>query len=319
MKDSFAFASGAVRALENGLLNRSFFNTLSQAEPGEMRKMLIDRGFTGFEKTADPDEALRDRMETVYAELLPYLADESVLDAGLLPHDFHNLKVALKGLIRGGKRQDLFLLPAKCDPDEMWEAVSGKAWDDLPPFLREAAREGYEILTQTGSGQMLDLELDRRCLTAVLEAAGRVGGLARRWAERFVIYADLKTALRLSRQDPGEALIRCALAPVPGLDTAALAEAIPAGEGATCALIREKFDELPDPESASAAALEKAMEDRLTELLTEARSVPCGPEVPLAYYLARETERKNVCILVSAALAGRRGTSMTERLREPYA
>ena len=41
--------------------------------------------------------------------------------------------------------------------------------------------------------------------------------------------------------------------------------------------------------------------------------------MPLAYYLARETERKNVCILVSAARAGKSAAGMTERLREPYA
>ncbi|MBP5289715.1 MAG: V-type ATPase subunit [Clostridia bacterium] len=203
MKDSFAFAAGGVRALENSLLTRAFFFTLADADEGERRRLLADRGFTGFEKSADPDEALSGRMEAVYEELLTYLPDGSILDFCLLPNDYHNLKVALKGLIRGGERKSLYRRPALYDPALLREPLSAKDWDALPPFLREDAREGYEILTQTGNGQQLDLELDRRCLLAVLEAGKKAGDLARAYTEKFVLYTDLRVALRLSRQTPG--------------------------------------------------------------------------------------------------------------------
>ncbi|MBQ3865710.1 MAG: V-type ATPase subunit [Clostridia bacterium] len=313
MKQSFAFATGAVRALENGLLPRSFFAALQQADPAERRRMLVDRGFAGFADTADPDLATRDRMEAVYEELLPYLPDPGVLDVCLLPHDFHNLKAALKGVLRGGERKDLYLRPAKFDPDGLWQAITSRDPDALPPFLREAAKEGYEILTATGDGQQMDLELDRRCLEAQLAAAPRAGAIIERWAARHAVYADLRIALRLARQEPGDALIDCALAEAPGLDTGLLKEAIRAGRGAVAALIRERFDELPDPDGAGAAALEKAMDDQLSQILAETRSVPCGPEVVAAYYLRREIERKNVCILASF---GDRPERVRERLRE---
>lgn len=317
MKDSFAFATGAVRALENTLLPRGFFNSLAEADGEERRRMLADRGFTGFETTADPDLALKGRMQAVYEELLPYLPDPSVLDFCLLPNDYHNLKVALKGLVRGGERADLYRLPAKCDPAALWEPLSAKDWDALPSFLREDAREGYEILTQTGNGQQLDLELDRRSLVACLKAAERAGDLARRYMERFALYADLRCALRLSRQHPGDALIRAALAPVPGLDLAALATAAATGDDAVRDFIRTVFDGLPD--DADAAALELMMENDLAALLERARTVSAGPEVPIAYYLARETECKNLRILMTAANAGKGSGAIRERMRETYA
>ena len=317
MKDSFAFATGAVRVMENGLVPRAFFYSLAEADGEERRRALVDRGFTGFETSSDPDLALKGRMQAVYEELLPYLPDPAVLDFCLLPNDYHNLKVALKGLIRGGERADLYRLPAKCDPATLWEPLSAKDWDALPAFLREDAREGYEILTQTGNGQQLDLELDRRSLVACLKAAEKAGDLAKTYMETFALYADLRCALRLSRQKPGEALIRAALAPAPGLDLPALAEATAMGESAVLELVRSKLDALPD--AADAAALELYMENDLLALLEKARTVAAGPEVPVAYYLAREAECKNVRILMTAANAGKGAAEIRERMRETYA
>lgn len=317
-QNDFAFASGAVRAMENSLLPRSFFTNLAQARGEELRRQLLDRGFAGFEKTSDPDLALKDRMQRVYEDLVDYLPDRSVLDFCILPHDFHNLKAALKGLLLGGERQDLYLRPATFDPAGLWDIVSRRAWGELPEAMRAAAREGYEILTQTGSGQQFDLALDRFCLEEMQTAAEKAGSFAKGYAEQYALFADLRVALRLARQKPGEALILSALAEVPGLDLPALREAVAEGEEAVAAYITEHFD-LPDPMALGTAGFEQALEDRLTAELAQVRNIPCGPEVPIAYYLARETERKNLCILISSAAAGRDAGKALERLRETNA
>lgn len=319
MKDNFAFATGGVRALENGLLNRAFLTTLAEAGAEEQRRMLIDRGFTGFEKTSDPDKALAGRMEQVYEELLPYLPDRSVLDVCLLPNDYHNLKVAVKGLVRGGERKDLYRRPALVDPDQLWEPLSAKDWESLPGFLREDAREGYEVLTQTGSGQALDLELDRRCLAAMLAAGQKVGGTTASYAEKFVRCAVLRVALRLSRQEPGDALIRAALLDAPGLDLIALTNAVQSGEGAVKAYIRENCDLPEEAFAGGSAGLEKAMENDLVATLQEVRRVACGADVVVAYYLAREMELKNLRILLTGLKAGQKGADLRERMRDNYA
>lgn len=319
MKDSFAFAAGAVRAMETSLLTYAQILALADAEPEDRRRTLIDRGFAGFAETDDPEAALAGRMQAVYDELLPYLPDKGVLDFCVLPNDYHNLKAALKSLLRGGERRDLYRAPALCDPGLLYGALSGKDWDALPAILRDDAREGYEILTQTGNGQQLDLELDRRCLAAVLAAAEKGGALAREYARRWVLYADLRVALRLSRQEPGNALVAAALAPVPGLELPALAEATQAGEEAVKDFIRERFDAWSEEADKGYAALEKAMEDDLTRLLQQAKSLACGADVPVAYYLAREGELKNVRILTAGAKAGRNGAALRERMRETYA
>lgn len=317
-QNDFAFASGAIRAMENSLLPHSVFAALAQARGEELRRQLLDRGFGGFETTMDPDLALKDRMQEVYDDLAAYLPDRGVLDFCLLPNDFHNLKAALKGLLLGGERQDLYLRPCTFDPALLWDLVSRRAWGELPETLRDAAREGYEILTQTGNGQQFDLALDRSCLENMQQAAAKAGRFAASYAEQFALYADLRVALRLARQAPGEALVRSALAAVPGLDLPALQDAVAEGEDAVAAFITEHFD-LPDPRELGAAGFEKALEDRLTERLARARDIPCGPEIPIAYYLARETERKNLCILVSCAAAGKNASQALERLRETNA
>ena len=70
----------------------------------------------------------------------------------------------------------------------------------LPEHLREAAHEAFETLLHTQDGQLCDVILDRAALNAILAAAKRSGSdLLESWAERKVVAADMKTAVRCAR------------------------------------------------------------------------------------------------------------------------
>ena len=66
MKNDFAFASSAVRVMENTLLPESFFDAIAAAEDrGELRRILVDRGLDAFQRSLSQEEA-----EEILAERL---------------------------------------------------------------------------------------------------------------------------------------------------------------------------------------------------------------------------------------------------------
>ncbi len=64
--------------------------------------------------------------------------------------------------------------------------------------------------------------------------------------------------------------------------------------------------------------LEKEGDNFLTELIQPAKYVTLGPEPLWAYYLARETDAKNVRALILGTLSGREPEAIRAGLRRPY-
>ena len=92
----YAYATGRIRALENHLIGTARLGRYLEARSAEDIGRLLTED--GYPAAADPENSLNRELETTYGLIRSLSPDPDMIDALLLAHDFHNLKVMLKAL-----------------------------------------------------------------------------------------------------------------------------------------------------------------------------------------------------------------------------
>lgn len=317
----YAFAVTTVRAKEAELVTPQFADALINAQSFyDAKRMMIDKGFKGFEATDDPSDALKDVMADTWDFIAEAAPDPSLLDFMIVKNDFHNLKAVLKAaVLNDTEPEGFYIYPCVCDPSDFAGIIKAKSFDLFPVFLRDTAREGYELLTSTLDGQLLDIYIDRRSLEETLKRSEKCGAGAKEIADAFAAVADIKTALRSASAKKGEQFLEAALCECDRVDISALKKAAVKGvEDVLRYLDSISLNELSACYRESYTAFERACDNMITDLLCRAKLISFGPEPVIAYFYAKETECKNLRIIMSCKHIGIDPKLIKERTRKLY-
>lgn len=120
--------------------------------------------------------------------------DLSVFDVFLYANDYHNLKAAIKEARMDSEYPGIYIDQGTVDVKRIREAVRTRDFAALPEAMAEPAKEAYEVLLQTGDGQLCDIIIDRQALNAIYQAGKAVGDeCLKLYGELTVASADIKT------------------------------------------------------------------------------------------------------------------------------
>ncbi len=315
----FAFADARIRAMEADLLTPAMVEQmLGMQDTRECLEFLRAHGWQIGEGGSDPHRLVAAESERLWRDVEELLPEAGLLDALLIPNDFHDLKAALKALVSGETAERFFVRPTTLDLDALFGILAEKRYDELPPSMAEAAEQCYDILTSTGDGQRAEMILDRACLVALRDAAGKSGSeLIERYAAWTAAVADCKTAYRAAGRD--EEFLRDAICGSDLLDAESLIRAAAKGQSDLFAMLAESpLAEGAEMLKRSVSAFEKWADDRITALCGIARLKSFGPDPIAAYCLAKLAEIKTVRILLVCRACGASDDTTRERMREVY-
>ncbi|WP_295217667.1 V-type ATPase subunit [Ruminococcus sp.] len=321
MSTEFANAVAAVRAMESTLLTQSDMERMAAAEnTAAIAEILTSCGRT---VPRDKDELLRamdEELEAVWEFLSDYAPENQELEILVYRNNFHNLKAALKALIMDTDAQRLFLRPTSLSLNELPGIVAAKHYDMLPVYMQETAMEAYDILTRTLDGQLADAVLDTAALQAMQTAAEQhKSEFMQKYAQLITVCADMKTAYRCSMMQKSENFLDTAICGSRELDKTSLVRAAARGTDALFTYLGgTPYSEAAEALTISPARFEKWCDDAVISLAEEAKLQSFGIEPLAAYYLAKETEVKNLRILLVCKSCGAVQETITERMRKLY-
>jgi V/A-type H+-transporting ATPase subunit C len=186
--------------------------------------------------------------------------------------------------------------------------------------MRDAASEAYSILTKSLDGQLADSVIDAACLGAMVSSAEAYGcDFMKKYAQLYVISSDIKTAYRCCLLNKSQHYTEIALCGCDILDKSALIRAASSGTDTLLSYLENSgFREYSDALHESTAAFEKLCDEKLIELAQEAGTKAFGPEPLAAYYIAKETEIKNLRIISVCKSCGVSDDAIRERMRRAY-
>lgn len=306
----YANAVAAVKTMENTLLTRNdmeqFINASSTAE--------ID-SLISAKKGGNTASS-----ESVWEMIHDYAPDSRELEILLYKNDFHNLKAALKAMISGKEPQKYYIRPTNLDLNHLEQVLSAKEYDILPDFIRDTAEKAYELIVDTSDGQLVDSFIDTAALSAMQKSSADFGGdFIQKYAQLITVYADIKTAYRLSRMKKHRNFIENAICGSSELDRDSLVnETLGGTENLLNFLESTIYSEAAKLLRDSPAQFEKWCDDMIMELAETARMKSFGTEPLISYYIAAETEEKNLRIITVCRESGADRETITKRMRKLY-
>ncbi len=315
---SWEYASGSVWCLEKDLMGRAGLDRLYAAQSAdEVRRLLMEYRYPQKESVEAMIEAEKLRLYAFFEDVAP---EETYVQALLMRHDAHNLKLALGYALTGeSPDRDSFdgelLKPSLIDGDLLWCAVIRGEKDRILPgwadrilaTAKEAYLAGYDLASA-------DRAIDRSVHEVIQHVTGTIrdpwlGGY-------FSLYRDLtnlETLLRAKARSMEESVYADNLLPDGRLDRqdwlsyyrSDTRQIIDDLCDTPYQVLSSHFATYGEPGGRSAFSLDR---DRmLAAYLSEGKTRLAGPPRVVAYLMARELEFKNIRIVMSTLADGRTG------------
>ena len=298
-KDQYVYAVARIRSKELSLLSGSVIEQLLGAKGYDECLQLLREKNWGDSDAGDAGAILAAEREKTWQLIGELVKDLSVFDVFLYANDYHNLKAAIKEARMDSEYPGIYIDQGTVDVKRIREAIRTRDFAALPEAMAEPAKEAYEVLLQTGDGQLCDIIIDRAALNAIYQAGKAVGDeCLKLYGELTVASADIKTAVRAART--GKALVE-------------------EGVDAICAYLElTPYAEAVEELHKSPSAFERWCDNLLIRKIRPQRFNPFGLGPLAAYILARDNEIKTVRIVLSGKLNHLPEESIRERVREMY-
>jgi V/A-type H+-transporting ATPase subunit C len=334
LKDTdFLGMSSYVRVKEKSLLSGAGLERIadapSTAEALRMLSQQSDYDFSNLRRPEDYETVVKAEQKRAF-EMAYDLAAECPAVVGIIgaKYDYHNVKAALKAKYQGGAEDiplleltsvsaaEILLIVRKYDPKS-----------SLPAHILAAIRAGEDAYEKSGGNpQMIDVALDRLLYAHMGKLAAELGNdFITGYVKNAIDYYNLKTLVRARSMQKGTAFLASALAEGgatdPALFTASYGKAGGAlalafafkGYGAAAKAGMESFER-----TGNYSELERLLDNLLIRYVRDAKSIPFGLEVLFGYLVAKESEIRQVRILVACKQNGIAPERLRERLRENY-
>jgi V/A-type H+-transporting ATPase subunit C len=328
---SWRFGSAFIRAREHRLMDETAIQRLFQSESEEaVARLLQEADYP----QGDIDEVLINEEFSLDRELRSVSADERFWDTLALFRDAHNLKAILKTFASRWSEQkphltfdqvaDMMLYPA-FSPEKIFTALAEDNLKDLPTWLAAWAADARQVFRKSYDYARIDQVIDRLAHEEV-DRRARLLGNAWFW-QYLALTRDLKNIeilLRMRRLALGKETFERTLLPAGYLQLQDLSHLFSADDQQIAAwlsttpyesfaLYVEKYSEKGGP-----AGFSRAVDEHTMEHLRRAHHTVNGPEVLLAYGLARQMEIRNVRIALSCIKNSSSAEQRTLMMRSAY-
>lgn len=313
----YTYAVARIRANELSLLTAVDMEQIINSDSVESAKRILsDKGWN-VDAQGDLCENEMQKAYNLIAESVP---DKTILDALTAENDFFNLKAAIKSVFSGAKAEDYMVLPSSVPPENIIEAVNTKDFSILPEFMRDCALKAYNAVSESGSGQKSEIIIDRCFLDTFCDFAEKSGSdILLKIAELNCVVSNVKIAVRCKKTGKTKEFALDAFTTgCKALDNNQLLEAAYSDGELAPIVSKAGFSEIAEYADKDFASLEKAGDNLVVSLIKKAKYDIFGLNPVVAYYYAKNTETKNVRIILSSKESGVPKEAISERVRELY-
>lgn len=317
---SYPYATACIRSMEGTMLRLQEYKELAAIRqvPECINRLRALGFFEGI--NASLEELLSYEQERTLKLLSRCVSDLSSFSIFFLPHQFHNLKAAVKSLNTSIHPTPIYY-DGEFDKRELIEtSIVNKAFDHLPDYMQKTAKEAYKVYLHSGDGMLSDTLIDR----GLLEAVKRMGETSqetaiKQYAKTYLSLANLKLSFRLVRWETSSSFLEQALVEGGELSKDRLKTAILSGKQELISYLNStSYREGVTAYQNSPATFECWCDKELYRKVAagKSNSFSLGPLV--AFFVARENEMKSLRFLFTGIKNQLSEEWILERMRTVY-
>lgn len=330
-RSNYLYATGRIRSLENKLLDANDIERMIDAKDAQTAyKVFNDLSYadelSDIESSEDYVQALDHDLMQVKKVLAQVTPDEQLLKLLFSIYDFHNIKLFFKAkyLQKDFTKHESQL--GNINVANLKDAIMKEVKTSIPEDILGIIRDANKVFEKEKNGFIIDSYLDSKYFEFIKDVVKKinnkfVNNLAKVWidignvkiflrAKKLGLEIDkinkyiteggniLKTSLiNYYQKDLKEAVTIC----LRGFEDTEIKEEI------------KNYSEGGD-----LWKLEKSFEDYEIKFIGGAKYIAYGPEVVIAYYLAKKNAVKNIRLVFTGKLNELKSAEIKERIRKLY-
>lgn len=323
----FASIVTKIRVWESRLLTKAFYDRLMDAENLDSAlKLLSETAYGQYLEGGSYENDLSLASRDMYDELYKSTPYEEIIDFMRVKYDYHNIKALIKGKILDKDFSSILIPTGTVPVDVLKTALSSDNYVELPKTMSEAIQAVLEDFEKTKDPQRIDIILDKYMF---IHMKDMVKTLKNDFLEGYVTslidLTNIKTILRIKTLNKPLKFLKEVLVEGGELDSSLLEELfledyahIPnkLRHKSYGKMVKESIDNFLKTDSLK--SFEKNIDDYLMDYMKTARFVNLGPEPIAVFIYAKETEIKNIRIILVGKLNKVSKELIKERLRDSY-
>ena len=315
-----------LRAHETELLNDDFFRQLLSAKTiEEALKLLQGTPYEFIKDGSNIDRDLRSYMAGIFNRAFEMAPDKEVIEFASLDYSYHNLKVLFKDYYSDMDLEHLTIPVGRYSIEEFQKAVRTGMSQSLPQEYMTAITAVREYLESYNNINHIDILLDYNYLEHLYKLAQKIGHpLIIKMVEEFIDINSMIISLRLTKLNkPVSAL----LGMVPDVGAISSQQFVQWARDGYDTLSRNLMESsyrnilsgsLDSQQRINPIELEKIADNHWMSLIQAAKFESFGPLPIIAFLYAKETEVKNLRLILSGLDNQLPKESIEEALRLNY-
>jgi V/A-type H+-transporting ATPase subunit C len=331
--DRMDFTQGVVRTrvLEKRLLSRAQIDRMIDADSiEEVFRILGETEYAGeaskVQNFYNYEKVLSNELSRVYHLMREISVDPKIIDLLTLKYDYHNLKVMIKEKELNEDFSYLYLTIGTDDFKEVKKLFLDGSLNEMKKEYQEAIETVQKDFAQSKDPGRIDMILDRYYFKHLHQlAADTKIPLFTDYVKDMIDFINVKTAIRLKRQGRNRNLMEEVILPGGNIGKDSLLLILNDS-------IEDMMQKLKDYRISTSLLkglesyektnrltdFEKYMDDYLMNLNKSSKYITFGPEPIFSYVVAKETEIKNLRIIMVSKTNGISPEAIRERVRDLY-
>lgn len=318
-KTDYAYCVARLRANEAYMLKKDFLMKLCESESTDKAlSSLIEEGW--IKDKASIKDIIRLKNKELWTLLNESVPDKKELDVFCVLNDFFNIKTAVKCSFSGAEAEDYYLYPTSLNLGELTEKIKLHDFSSLKTAGGDTAEKAYNMALITENGQSAEIIIDRGAVECLCEYAKvKKSNLSNAVCGFLCDTANIKIALRINALVKSRDFAEEALGSSFKLDRKALVNlALGEREELISYLMTTEYAEGVALYCESTSLYEKWCDDRVIELVSDAKYTAFGFDPVCAFYYGKQNEIKSVSIILTALQSGIAADEIKERVRTLY-
>lgn len=315
-----------IRAHETELLDNAFYQQLLTANSMDAAiKMLQGTPYEFLRKNEDKEEGLSHYLEQEYAKAFQLSPNSKVIEFAALEYVYHNLKVLFKSYYTEKDLRHLLINIGPYDLEDLGKAVRSGTSDVIEGDYLTTIHKVREYMNEYENVHHLDALLDYYYFEHWMELAKEIHDPELiQSVKEYVDLHQMTVAMRLAKMGKPISAISGLVPDVGAIPTSDFVQWAKEGpEGLSRALMETPYRELltkltDDKQWIDPTKLEKLMDDRRMVYQTAAKYEAFGPKPILAFLYAKETEIKNIRVILNGIANGLPKEIVEKTLRQNY-
>ncbi|MCI8609826.1 MAG: V-type ATP synthase subunit C [Firmicutes bacterium] len=329
-QEQYEFPCAVIRGNEKTLLSRTdLIRVIESKQFQSAIGILAEFGYGDGKELESPREfenLLRQEQRRVKELVFSILPEKESLAMLLYPADYHNVKALLKAEFLGIDPSPYLTEAGTVTAEKMSQMIKERNYMFLSLPMKYAVQEAVDLFSKGRDPQEIDIVLDRACYKDMLEAAAETeDDFLIGYVRLLIDILNLTTFVRLRQMGKGWTFFQKVFLVGGTIDERVFTSGYeePYQQFADRLAPYGMREILADggavvKETGKYTLLEKLCDDKKIQYLRDAKYVTAGLEPLLAFYGAKESEIKNLRMVLTGKISGTSEEIMKERLRETY-